>query len=73
MEEGITVHQICYNFYKLHKEIFKWFISALTNVVEPLEEQTEIAQDIFWSLQGGLHHAGQRGPVVLDPLLKVPC
>ena len=50
LEEGITVHQICYNFYKLHKEIFKWFISALTNVVEPLEEQTEITQDIFQSL-----------------------
>jgi methionyl-tRNA synthetase len=45
LEEGIKVHQICYNFYKLHKEIFKWFISALTNVVELLEKQTEIAQD----------------------------
>ena len=50
MEEGITVHQICYKFYKLHKEIFKWFISALTNLEELLEEQTEIAQDIFQSL-----------------------
>ena len=50
LEEGITVHQICYNFYKLHKEIFKWFISALTNLAELLEEKTEISQDIFQSL-----------------------
>jgi methionyl-tRNA synthetase len=34
VEEGITVHQMCY--YKLHEEIYKWFTSALTSLVELL-------------------------------------
>ena len=36
VEEGITVHQICYKYYKLHEEIYKWFTSALTSLVELL-------------------------------------
>jgi len=52
VEEGITPRQICDKYNKLHEEIYKWFNISFDKFGRTTtEEQTEIAQDIFWSLQ----------------------
>jgi methionyl-tRNA synthetase len=51
LEEGVTPQEICDKYYKIHKEIYEWFkISCDYFGRTTTEEQTLIAQNIFWSL-----------------------
>eukprot|EP00092_Neocalanus_flemingeri_P103112 GFUD01131912.1.p1 GENE.GFUD01131912.1~~GFUD01131912.1.p1 ORF type:complete len:917 (+),score=367.75 GFUD01131912.1:349-2751(+) len=51
VEEGLTPRQICDKYNKLHKEIYDWFNISFDKFGRTTsQEQTEIAQDIFWSL-----------------------
>ncbi|XP_077996837.1 methionine--tRNA ligase, cytoplasmic-like isoform X2 [Glandiceps talaboti] len=51
LEEGLTPQQICDKYFKLHDEIYKWFnISFDYFGRTTTQQQTTIAQDIFWRL-----------------------
>ena len=51
MEEGLTPRQICDKYNKLHAEIYDWFNISFDKFGRTTtEDQTKIAQDIFWSL-----------------------
>ncbi|XP_064594785.1 methionine--tRNA ligase, cytoplasmic-like isoform X2 [Liolophura sinensis] len=51
MEEGITPQEICDKYNKLHKEIYEWFNIGFDYFGRTsTNQQTEIAQDIFWKL-----------------------
>ncbi|CAG2115091.1 unnamed protein product, partial [Medioppia subpectinata] len=51
LEEGVTPKEICDKYYKIHKDIYDWFdISYDYFGRTTTEEQTAIAQQIFWRL-----------------------
>lgn len=51
IEEGITPQEICDKYHKIHDEIYKWFnISFDFFGRTTTQQQTQIAQDIFWRL-----------------------
>ena len=70
VEEGITPRQICDKYNKLHEEIYKWFNISFDKFGRTTtEEQTEIAQDIFWSL----HKEGYTMQDSVDQLYCTHC
>ena len=51
VEEGLTPQQICDKYNKLHGEIYDWFNISFDKFGRTTtDEQTKIAQEIFWSL-----------------------
>ena len=53
VEEGLTPRQICDKYNKLHNEIYQWFNISFDQFGRTTsEEQTKIAQQIFWDLHG---------------------
>ena len=51
LEEGVSPKEICDKYHKIHKEIYDWFnISYDYFGRTTTEEQTQIAQKIFWDL-----------------------
>ncbi|GFN93078.1 methionine--tRNA ligase, cytoplasmic-like, partial [Plakobranchus ocellatus] len=51
MEEGVTPQEICDKFNKLHTQIYRWFNIDFDYFGRTTtEQQTKIAQDIFWKL-----------------------
>ncbi|XP_054162741.1 methionine--tRNA ligase, cytoplasmic-like [Oppia nitens] len=51
LEEKLTPKEICDKYYKIHKDIYDWFnISYDYFGRTTTQEQTMIAQDIFWGL-----------------------
>lgn len=52
LEEGLTCQQICDKYHAIHADIYKWFDIAFDRFGRtPTRAQTQIAQDIFKSLQ----------------------
>eukprot|EP00795_Rhopilema_esculentum_P014790 gene14790-5897_t len=52
IEEGLTPQQICDKYHKIHADIYKWFnIEFDCFGRTTTEEQTKIAQDIFWKIE----------------------
>lgn len=67
LEEGVTPKQICDKYNKLHTEIYKWFNIDFDYFGRTTtEQQTEIAQDIFWRLH-------ERGFILKDSLEQLHC
>ena len=67
MEEGLTPRQICDKYNKLHEEIYKWFNISFDKFGRTTtEKQTEIAQDIFWSLR-------EEGCTMQDSVYQLYC
>ncbi|CAF4413686.1 unnamed protein product, partial [Didymodactylos carnosus] len=51
LEEGCTPQEICDKYYKLHCQIYDWFLIKFDYFGRTsTERQTQIAQDIFWKL-----------------------
>ena len=70
MEEGLTPRQICDKYNKLHSEIYDWFNISFDKFGRTTtEEQTKIAQDIFWSL----HNKGKTLEDSVDQLYCLSC
>ena len=70
MVVGLTPRQICDKYNKLHSEIYQWFgISFDKFGRTTTEEQTNIAQEIFWSL----HRAGNTAEDSVDQLYCSAC
>ncbi|XP_077996751.1 methionine--tRNA ligase, cytoplasmic-like isoform X1 [Glandiceps talaboti] len=70
LEEGLTPKQICDKYFKLHDEIYQWFeISFDYFGRTTTQQQTTIAQDIFWRL----HNDGYTIKDTVDQLLCVNC
>ncbi|KAI6657007.1 Methionine--tRNA ligase, cytoplasmic-like [Oopsacas minuta] len=52
VQEGVTPQQVCNKYYKKHKNIYDWFeISFDTFGRTSTQNQTDIAQEIFWKIQ----------------------
>ncbi|KAL9967670.1 hypothetical protein ACROYT_G025951 [Oculina patagonica] len=67
LEEGLTPQQICDKYFKLHKEVYDWFKIQFDFFGRTTtQEQTEIAQDIFWRLHKQDH-------LVEDTLEQLQC
>ncbi|KAJ7385494.1 hypothetical protein OS493_015064 [Desmophyllum pertusum] len=67
LEEGLTPQQICDKYFKLHKEVYDWFKIKFDYFGRTTtQEQTEIAQDIFWRLH-------KRDHLVEDTLEQLQC
>jgi len=70
LAEGLTPQQICDKYNALHSEIYQWFgISFDKFGRTTTEEQTKIAQDIFWSL----HKTGHTTEDSVDQLYCTAC
>jgi len=70
VEEGLTPRQICDKYNKLHAEIYQWFNISFDKFGRTTtEDQTKIAQDIFWSL----HNKGKTLEDSVDQLYCVAC
>jgi len=69
-EEGLTPQQICDKYNKLHSEIYEWFNISFDKFGRTTtQEQTKIAQEIFWSL----HRAGNTCEDSVDQLFCSAC
>lgn len=67
LEEGLTPQQICDKYFKLHKEVYEWFKIKFDYFGRTTtQQQTEIAQDIFWRLHKQEH-------LVEDTLEQLQC
>ncbi|XP_055861016.1 methionine--tRNA ligase, cytoplasmic-like [Biomphalaria glabrata] len=67
MEEGVTPREICDKYNKLHVQIYKWFNIDFDYFGRTTtDQQTEIAQDIFWKL----YHNGY---VLKDSVDQLKC
>ena len=70
VEEGLTPQQICDKYNKLHSEIYEWFNISFDKFGRTTtEQQTKIAQEIFWSL----HKAGNTLEDSMDQLYCTKC
>ena len=70
VEEGLSPQQICDKYNKLHSEIYEWFNISFDKFGRTTtEQQTKIAQDIFWSL----HNAGNTLEDSMDQLYCTKC
>ena len=70
VEEGLTPRQICDKYNKLHTEIYQWFNISFDKFGRTTsEEQTKIAQKIFWDLHG----AGCTSTADVDQLYCCSC
>jgi len=70
VEEGLTPRQICDKYNKLHDEIYQWFNISFDKFGRTTtDEQTTIAQDIFWSL----HKEGYTQKDSVDQLYCTKC
>ncbi|XP_048878717.1 methionine--tRNA ligase, cytoplasmic isoform X1 [Brienomyrus brachyistius] len=66
-EEGLTPRQICDKYHKVHADIYSWFqIDFDFFGRTTTDQQTEIAQDIFWRLH-------QHGFLVSDMVDQLRC
>ncbi|KAL8560718.1 hypothetical protein ACOMHN_063022 [Nucella lapillus] len=67
LEEGVTPKQICDKYNKLHSEIYQWFNIDFDYFGRTTtQQQTEIAQDIFWRLH-------ERGFILKDSVEQLHC
>lgn len=67
LEEGVTPRQICDKYNKLHIEIYEWFNIDFDYFGRTTtEQQTEIAQDIFWKLY-------KHGYILKDSIEQLHC
>ncbi|BFZ06408.1 hypothetical protein BsWGS_09447 [Bradybaena similaris] len=67
LEEGVTPKEICDKYNKLHVQIYKWFgIDFDYFGRTTTQQQTEIAQDIFWKLH-------KRGYIQKDSVDQLHC
>ncbi|XP_027055793.1 methionine--tRNA ligase, cytoplasmic-like isoform X1 [Pocillopora damicornis] len=67
LEEGLTPQQICDKYFKIHKEVYEWFKIKFDFFGRTTtQQQTEIAQDIFWRLHKQDH-------LVEDTLEQLQC
>lgn len=67
LEEGVTPKQICDKYNKLHTEIYQWFSIDFDHFGRTTtQQQTEIAQDIFWRLY-------DRGFILKDSVEQLHC
>ncbi|CAG5136637.1 unnamed protein product, partial [Candidula unifasciata] len=67
MEEGVTPKEICDKYNVLHSKIYKWFdIDFDFFGRTTTQQQTEIAQDIFWKLH-------KRGYIQKDSVDQLHC
>ncbi|KAM7431444.1 hypothetical protein ABFA07_018006 [Porites harrisoni] len=67
LEEGLTPQQICDKYFKIHKEVYEWFKIKFDFFGRTTtQEQTDIAQDIFWRLH-------KRDHLVEDTLEQLQC
>ncbi|PFX24554.1 Methionine--tRNA ligase, cytoplasmic [Stylophora pistillata] len=67
LEEGLTPQQICDKYFKIHKEVYEWFQIKFDFFGRTTtQQQTEIAQDIFWRLHKQDH-------LVEDTLEQLQC
>jgi len=65
MEEGLTPRQICDKYNRLHGQIYEWFDISFDKFGRTTtEQQTQIAQEIFWDL----HKAGMTSEDCVDQL-----
>ena len=70
LAEGLTPQQICDKYSALHSEIYQWFSISFDKFGRTTtEEQTKIAQDIFWSL----HRTGHTSEDSVDQLYCTAC
>ncbi|KAK3757029.1 hypothetical protein RRG08_041805 [Elysia crispata] len=67
MEEGVTPKEICDKFNKLHTQIYRWFNIDFDYFGRTTtEQQTKIAQDIFWKLY-------ERNFILKDSIDQLKC
>ncbi|XP_029187944.2 methionine--tRNA ligase, cytoplasmic-like isoform X2 [Acropora millepora] len=67
LEEGLSPQQICDKYFKIHKEVYEWFNIKFDYFGRTTtQQQTEIAQDIFWRLYKQDH-------LVEDTLEQLQC
>ncbi|CAL4121879.1 unnamed protein product, partial [Meganyctiphanes norvegica] len=65
--EGLTPQQICDKYHALHDEVYKWFnISFDYFGRTTTDNQTKIAQDIFWKLE-------QNGKITQESVEQLYC
>ncbi|TRY62688.1 hypothetical protein TCAL_12964 [Tigriopus californicus] len=70
LKEGLTPQEICDKYHKLHADIYRWFNIAFDHFGRTTtQQQTEVAQDIFWSL----HKAGNLLEDAIDQLYCEKC
>lgn len=56
LEEKSTPREICDKYFKLHSEIYRWFEISFDHFGRTTtQQQTQIAQDIFWRLHARGH------------------
>uniref|UniRef100_A0AAR2KIG2 Methionine--tRNA ligase, cytoplasmic n=1 Tax=Pygocentrus nattereri TaxID=42514 RepID=A0AAR2KIG2_PYGNA len=66
-EEGLTPQEICDKYHAVHSSIYKWFQIDFDYFGRTTtEQQTEIAQDIFWRLH-------ERGYLLEDVVEQLRC
>ncbi|XP_068671527.1 methionine--tRNA ligase, cytoplasmic-like isoform X2 [Montipora foliosa] len=67
LEEGLTPQEICDKYFKIHKDVYEWFKIKFDYFGRTTtQEQTEIAQEIFWRLHNQDH-------LVEDTLEQLQC
>lgn len=70
LQEGLTPQEICDKYHKLHADIYRWFNISFDHFGRTTtQKQTEVAQDIFWSL----HKAGNLLEDAIDQLYCENC
>ncbi len=51
LEEGITPREVCDKYHAIHRDVYKWFGISFDHFGRTTtEEQTKVAQKIFWDL-----------------------
>lgn len=69
-EEGLTPQQICDKYSALHREVYKWFNIDFDYFGRTTtQQQTDIAQDIFWDL----HKNGNLDEQIVQQLFCENC
>lgn len=67
LEEGLTPQEICDKYNRLHAEIYEWFDIGFDYFGRTTtQQQTEIAQDIFWKLYNS-------GYILQDRIEQLQC